>query len=117
MGIPFPHRHTTSTLATAPASSPLSQFGKDQRILKSSFDISKDNIMDMTSASAFVMSLRDEIYTEAMEDIPTLDFGLKEIRVEDYHGARVLFEELRYRIYELPLNTPVRRYLYGVVES
>ncbi|KAF9202378.1 hypothetical protein BGZ49_007447 [Haplosporangium sp. Z 27] len=108
MEMPLP----TSTLATDPASSPLSQFtvseahfsdsgifallqqkttwettfdigGYFSRIrgsLKSSFDISKDNIMDMTSASSFVMSISDEIYTEAMEDMPTLDFGLEEIK-------------------------------------
>ncbi|KAF8979083.1 hypothetical protein BGZ46_005823 [Entomortierella lignicola] len=74
--------------------------------------------MDMTSASSFVMSISDEIYAEAMEDMPTLDFGLEEIKeLKIIMEPECSFEELRDRIYELPLNTPVRRYLYGVIES
>ncbi|KAF9993592.1 hypothetical protein BGZ79_001718 [Entomortierella chlamydospora] len=102
MGIPLPHQHTTSTSASASAPAPLSQY----------------NIMDMTSASAFVMSLSDETYTEAMEDMPTLDFGLEEIKeLKIIMEPECSFEELRDRIYGMPLDTPVRRYVYGVIES
>ncbi|KAG0007228.1 hypothetical protein BGZ80_004920 [Entomortierella chlamydospora] len=93
-------------------------FSRIRGSLKSSFDISKDNIMDMTSASAFVMSLSDETYTEAMEDMPTLDFGLEEIKeLKIIMEPECSFEELRDRIYGMPLDTPVRRYVYGVIES
>ncbi|KAF9085838.1 hypothetical protein BGX27_003359, partial [Mortierella sp. AM989] len=93
-------------------------FSRVKGNVKSSFDISKDNIMDLTSASPFVMSLNDDAYAEAMDDMPTLDFRHSEIEeLTTIMSPECSFEELRDRIREMSLNTPVRRYVYGVVES
>ncbi|KAF9397541.1 hypothetical protein BGX21_008750 [Mortierella sp. AD011] len=86
---------------------------RNPKLGKHRLDQHDDNIMDMTSASAFVMSMSDETYTEAMEDMPTLDFGLEEIKeLKIIMEPECSFEELRDRVYGIPLNTPVRRYLY-----
>ncbi|KAF9202274.1 hypothetical protein BGZ49_007542 [Haplosporangium sp. Z 27] len=82
------------------------------------FDLSNDNIMDMTSASAFIMSMDDHAYTTAMEDLPEFDIAFPELEeLNMILDVESCFEDLKNKIYNLPLNTPVRRYLYGVIES
>ncbi|KAF9347804.1 hypothetical protein BGX26_000746 [Mortierella sp. AD094] len=82
------------------------------------FDISHDNIMDLTSASEFILSMDDTTYNAVMQDLPGLEVNFPEFEeLNEIMGEESCFEDLKNMIYNLPLNTPVRRYLYGVIES
>jgi hypothetical protein len=81
-------------------------------------DLSPDGIMDLTLGSRFTAMLDDQDLLKILEDQPILSEEFKELaELDELLGEDCSFEVISERIFNIPLNTPVRRFLYGVVHA
>ncbi|KAF9141487.1 hypothetical protein BGX30_004705 [Mortierella sp. GBA39] len=81
-------------------------------------DLSPDGIMDLTLGSRFTATLDDQDLLTILEDQPMLTQEFKELtELDELLGEDCSFEAISERIFNTPLNTPVRRFLYGVVHA
>ncbi|KAF9123046.1 hypothetical protein BGW39_009306 [Mortierella sp. 14UC] len=96
----------------------LSKFYEYRQEQNWTLDLSLDGIMDLTLASRFTSTLDDQDLETILEDQPTLTEEFKElIELDELLGEDCSFEAITERIFNTPLNTPVRRFLYGIVHA
>lgn len=82
----------------------------------SDLQISHDDIMDLSPDSRFSMSLEDKEFEYIAEDFPQMEKDFAELaELNELLGVDCSFLAIKDKIYNLPLNTPVRRFLYGIV--
>lgn len=81
-------------------------------------DLSPDGIMDLTLGSRFTATLNDQDLLTILEDQPILTEDFKELtELDELLGEDCSFDIISERIFNTPLNTPVRRFLYGIVHA
>ncbi|KAG0289939.1 hypothetical protein BGZ96_006569 [Linnemannia gamsii] len=81
-------------------------------------DLSPDGIMDLTLGSRFAATLNDHDLLTILEDQPISTEEFKELtELDELLGEDCSFEVISEQIFNTPLNTPVRRFLYGVVHA
>lgn len=74
--------------------------------------------MDLTLGSRFTATLNDHDLQTILEDQPMLMQEFKELtELDELLGEGCSFEAISERIFNTPLNTPVRRFLYGIVHA
>ncbi|KAG0280741.1 hypothetical protein BGZ95_008888 [Linnemannia exigua] len=81
-------------------------------------DLSPDGIMDLTLGSRFIATLDDRDLEAILEDQPALTEEFKELaELDELLGDNCSFETISERVFNTPLNTPVKRFLYGIVHA
>ncbi|KAK3817029.1 MAG: hypothetical protein J3R72DRAFT_44213 [Linnemannia gamsii] len=96
----------------------LSKFHEYRQEQNWTLDLSPDGIMDLTLGSRFTATLDDEELETILEDQPALAEEFKELtELDELLGDNCSFEAISERIFNTPLNTPVKRFLYGIVHA
>ncbi|KAG0329810.1 hypothetical protein BG004_002239 [Podila humilis] len=81
-------------------------------------DIGEDYIMDITAGSSLVKSFPDDVYNMVMADAPTLPRNFPELEeLKELIGDKSTFLSLQELVYNVPLNTKVRRFVYAGVQG
>ncbi|KAK3817736.1 MAG: hypothetical protein J3Q66DRAFT_369539 [Benniella sp.] len=87
---------------------------------RASYDISRNGIIDITPLSPFLGNTTQEVFDAIAEDLlylPT-NADIPELNeLNDLLQQQTSFEGIRSMLWSIPLKTPVRRYLYGIVTS
>ncbi|KAF9293276.1 hypothetical protein BGZ88_005564 [Linnemannia elongata] len=96
----------------------LPRFEEYRRDQNWTLDLSPDGIMDLTLGSRFTATLNDQDLLRILEDQPMLTQEFKELaELDELLGEDCSFEAISERIFNTPLNTSVRRFLYGIVHA
>jgi len=87
---------------------------------RASHDISRNRIIDITPSSPFLGNTSQEVFDAIAEDLPTLPTNTDVPELDELKGLlqqQTSFGGIRGMLWSIPLNTPVRRYLYGIMAS
>ncbi|KAK3817733.1 MAG: hypothetical protein J3Q66DRAFT_369537 [Benniella sp.] len=87
---------------------------------RASHDISRNGIIDITPSSPFLGNTTQEVFDAIAEDSPTLPTNADVPELDELKGLlqqQTSFGGIRGMLWNIPLKTPVRRYLYGIMAS
>ncbi|KAF8933202.1 hypothetical protein BGZ58_006507 [Dissophora ornata] len=73
--------------------------------------------MDLTTDSPFLKEVDDKEFDVILKDIPSLSGNLEMKELDELLDEQRSYEELQDKVFNTPPNTPVRRFLFRVVDS
>ncbi|KAF9083123.1 hypothetical protein BGX27_004247, partial [Mortierella sp. AM989] len=89
---------------------------KQQR--RASLEIAQDDIIGITTESSFLDYTSDTEFNALVADFPKSEPEPQELEeLTLLLGATCTYEELRDRVFNTPPNTPVRRFLFRIIDS
>ncbi|KAF9427248.1 hypothetical protein BGZ94_005230 [Podila epigama] len=81
-------------------------------------DSERPSLKDLTADSAFLTYTSDTEFRAIMSDFPTSDNVPTEVdELSSLLGLSCSYEVLRDRVFATPPNTPIRRFLFKIIES
>ncbi|KAG0049190.1 hypothetical protein BGZ83_005993 [Gryganskiella cystojenkinii] len=85
---------------------------------RSSLDIAQDDIIDLTADSPFLHDTSDAAFGAIIADFPTNDSVVDElVELTSALGETCSFEQFQDRVFNVPPNTPIRRFIFRILDS
>ncbi|KAF9426711.1 hypothetical protein BGZ76_002643 [Entomortierella beljakovae] len=89
-----------------------------KQLRKASMDMAQDDIIDLTADSPFLDGLSDTAFNAVLVDFPTCEGVPDDLEeLELLFGDTCSYEQLQDRVFNVAPNTPIRRFMFRILDS